>query len=212
MKLAGGLFLICIMITGCVSQQRLEDYKSYLKYYNVQEPVGLTTHTCRGYGCRIIDSITLTKREWSYITAPIHKRPKSAEVERENLRWVIGRFETVIGSKNGTSADWPGTYLKLGDDQLDCSDESTNNTLYLLMLQNHGLLRYHTIGRVGGRFPPHLTAVLIEKDSGTPWAIDSWFHYNGVRAEIVPLDVWKYRWHPPQDNLRLEDVTPPKRW
>lgn len=209
---AWGTFLTIFLLTGCVSENRMHDYKSYIKHYKVQEPVDLTTQTCRGYNCRIIDSVTLRKRDWSYITQPIKRKAKTAAEERERLRWVMGRFETVIGSANGTNADWPGTYLKLGDDQQDCADESTNATLYLLMLQDHGLLRYHTVGRPAGRFPPHLTAVIIDKDTGTPWAIDGWFHYNGVRAEVVPVEEWKHGWHPPQDDLRLEDIKSPQNW
>ncbi len=204
--------LACLLLGGCVSQQRLEDYQSYIKYYKVSEPEGMTVQSCRGYGCRIIDTVTLTNRDWKYITAPLRKKPKSAADERERLRWVIGRFETSIGAFTGTSADWPGTYLNIGDDQQDCADESTNNTLYLLMLKQHGLLRYHDVGRPGGRFPPHLTAVLIEKKTGVPYALDSWFHYSGVRAEVLPLDEWKYGWSPEQEDLTLQDVKEPRKW
>ena len=199
-------------MSGCTSAQRQEDYKSYIKYYNMKEPQGLTTQSCRGYGCRIIDTVTISKADWKYITAPLRTKPKTAAIERERLRWVIGRVESKIGAMTGSGADWPGTYLNLGDDQQDCADESTNTTLYLLMLQNHKLLRHHKVGRPAGRLPPHLTAVLIEKETGTPYALDSWFHYKGVRAEIAPLEEWKYGWDPQKEGLRLEDVKDPKRW
>jgi hypothetical protein len=208
-KILVALILLC---TGCTNQTRLQDYETTLTKSNVSAPVGLTTKVCRGYGCRIVDTVTLTKRDWRYITEPIAFKPRTAEEERERLRWVIARFETSVGVVTGTSADVPGTYWGLGDDQQDCSDESTNTTMYLLMLQSHNLLRYHSVGGVAGRFPPHLTAVLIEKDSGIPYALDSWFHYNGVRAEVVPLDQWKFGWHPEQENLKLEDIKAPKRW
>lgn len=207
------LLLGVCLLTGCVSSpQRQEDYQSYIKNYKVRPPHEFTTQSCRGYGCRIIDTVTIKPRDWKYITEPIRTKPVSAAQERERLRWVLGRFESVVGAMTGTSEDWPGTYLNIGDYQQDCADESVNTTLYMLMLQDHGLLRYHIVGRPGGRFPPHLTGVLVEIATGRPWALDSWFHYNGVRAEVLPLDEWVNRWHPPQEDLRLEDITPPKQW
>lgn len=203
---------LSLTLAACTSQQRLEDYPSYLKYYKVDEPEQLSTQVCRGYGCRIKDQVTFNKREWRYITAPLQTTPRNAADERERLRWVIGRFESAVGARNGTSADWPGTYMKLGDDQMDCSDESVNTSLYLLMLDQQKLLRYHTVGKAAGRFPPHLTAVVIEKNSGQPFALDSWFHFNGVRAEVVPLDEWKASWHPDQENLTLQDIKAPPGW
>lgn len=208
--------LICaamlVLGSGCVSQQRLEDYQSYIKYYNVTAPHDLTTQSCRGYGCRIVDTVTITPRDWHYITEPLATPPASAAEERERLRWVMGRFESVIGTMTGTLADWPGTYLKLGDDQQDCADESVNTTLYSLMLEQHGLLRFHKVGRPGGRFPPHLTGVLIETATGIPYALDTWFHYSGVRAEVLPLDEWKYGWHPEKEDLKLQDIEAPEHW
>lgn len=206
------LLTACLLLGGCASQQRQEDYQTYIKYYKVEPPHDLTTQSCRGYGCRIIDTVTIKPRDWKYITQPVRNRPRSAEDERERLRWVMGRFETTIGAMTGTSEDWPGTYLNIGDYQQDCADESVNTTLYMLMLQQHGLLRYHSVGRPGGRFPPHLTGVIVENATGTPWALNSWFHYNGVRAEVLPLDEWESGWHPPKDDLRMEDITPPKQW
>lgn len=202
----------CVLCSGCTSPQRQEDYASYIKYYKVEPPTDLTTQSCRGYGCRIVDTVTIKPREWRYITEPIARKPRSAADERERLRWVMGRFENVIGAMTGTSADVPGTYLELGDEQQDCADESVNTTLYLLMLQNHGLLRYHTVGRPGGRFPPHLTGVMVENGTGTAYAVDTWFHFNGVRAEVLPLDEWKYGWHPEQEDLRLQDIQAPRTW
>ena len=203
---------LILLGAGCTSPTRLQDYQTTLKKNKVSPPAGLTTKVCRGYGCRIVDTVTFTKRDWKYIIEPIAFKPRSAADERERLRWVIGRFETTAGAMTGTSADVPGTYWELGDDQQDCADESTNTTMYLLMLQEQGLLRYHTVGGTAGRFPPHLTAVMIEKATGTAYALDSWFHYNGVRAEVVPLDEWKVGWHPDPENLRLQDIKAPKRW
>lgn len=206
------LLLLSLFCVGCTNQVRLENYQPALKRNKVSIPSGLSTDICRGYGCRIVDSITLSSKDWKYVTAPLRSKPRSAQNERDRLRWVIGRFEQVTGKTTGTSADVPGTYWQLGPDQQDCIDESINTTLYLLMLDQHRLLLHHKVGAPAGRFPPHFTAVLIETSSGHPYAMDSWFHYNGVRAETLPLEAWGDGWHPAKENLRREEAPEPKRW
>mgnify|MGYP006950043666 CR=1 FL=1 len=43
---------------------------------------------------------------------------------------------------------------------------------------------------------PHTTAVVEEVASGERWAVDSWFHDNGVAPEILELPRWKAGWSP----------------
>ena len=57
------------------------------------------------------------------------------------------------------------------------------------------------VGRPAGRGSfldglPHRTAVLVELDSGTEYAIDSWFYDNGRRPEVVLLARWLDGWKP----------------
>jgi hypothetical protein len=39
--------------------------------------------------------------------------------------------------------------------------------------------------------PPHATAVLVEKTSGSKWSIDSWTVGYGEALEVMPLERWK---------------------
>jgi hypothetical protein len=39
--------------------------------------------------------------------------------------------------------------------------------------------------------PPHATAVLVEKATGTKWSIDSWTVGYGQPLEVMPLERWK---------------------
>lgn len=78
--------------------------------------------------------------------------------------------------------------------QLDCIAESSNTTIYLLLLERDGLLSRHRV-----RFParrgflmwfPHNTAVLEELATGRAWAIDSWYGPGGSPAPVWPLELW----------------------
>ena len=81
--------------------------------------------------------------------------------------------------------------------QFDCIDSSRNTTSLLLVLDQLKLLRYHDVDvpvargfLIDGRYP-HVTAVLVEKASGTKWAVDSWTVGYGQDLEIMPLERWK---------------------
>lgn len=128
-------------------------------------------------------------------------RNSSAD-ERERVARAVGLFEILAGSKAGTLGDRPLSPFFIGTrGQLDCLDETFNASIFLRLLANHGLLIWHTVGApaqrgffIGGW--PHSTAVLVEIQGGSEYAIDSWFHDPGVAAEVVPLTVWKSGWKP----------------
>ena len=133
----------------------------------------------------------------------LFKSNNDAKSERTNIANAIGAFERIIGKKTGTSADIAGTYVQLGHMQQDCVDESTNTTTYLILLKKMDLLKFHNVNQLtsrppilSGRLGPHRTAVIIENDTQTKYAVDSWFHDNGQVAEIVELDTWRWGWHP----------------
>jgi hypothetical protein len=78
--------------------------------------------------------------------------------------------------------------------QLDCIAETSNTTIYLLLLERDGLLSRHRV-----RYParrgflmwfPHNTAVLEELATGRAWAIDSWYGPSGSPAPVWPLELW----------------------
>jgi hypothetical protein len=81
--------------------------------------------------------------------------------------------------------------------QFDCIDSSRNTTSLLLVLDQLNLLRYHGVdvpesrGHMFDLRPPHATAVLVEKATGTKWSIDSWTVGCGQPLEVMPLARWK---------------------
>lgn len=126
-------------------------------------------------------------------------------MERVNIAAAVALLENLVGRMTGTDVD-------LGKDdgmgrpgQLDCIDESVNTTVYLTMLQNDGLLRFHSVGGQATRGPftglltqwPHSTSVMRDTESGTEYAVDSWFLANGEPPYIVPMSEWWRGWRPP---------------
>lgn len=161
-----------------------------------------TFPVCRSYGCKIVDQSSLSSSQQKDI-ARLFTHVKSSDQERQAIAKAIGTIETMVGTDIGTHVDIAGTYKSFGNFQQDCIDESTNTTTYLILLDQMKLLRHHTVNALtsrapilSGRLGPHRTAVIIDKETSTKYAVDSWFHDNGHPAEIVALDTWRWGWHP----------------
>ncbi len=193
------LFLI-LLLTSCAAPGN--DYKIYLAKKGVTALSPENFEHCRGYGCRIVDQTSLSTADWvdlGNLMTPV----KDAAEERQKIAEVIGVMEQKIGAYTGTKADIAGTYVKLGDYQHDCVDESINTTIYLSLLKDKELLHFHSIGTPSARVPPfsralgpHQTAVISEIKTGERYAVDSWFHDNGHEAEIVSMKEWFFGWRP----------------
>ncbi len=190
-----------VLVTACASGSG-GDYMGYLARKGVTQVSLEKFEHCHGYGCRLINEARLSAADWQEIAAHFTAVTTPQE-ERAAIAPVIGLFERKIGAVTGTDKDIAGTYVKLGDDQHDCVDESVNTTIYLSLLQDKGLLRHHDIGIPSARVPPfsrgigpHQTAVIVDRQTSKRYAVDSWFHDNGHAAEIVAMDKWFFGWRP----------------
>ncbi len=199
MKTAALAFLLTLVACSSIPG----DYKSYLE----GRQVGLSTpgniRHCHGYGCRKISNVPFTKADMTPVKALFRPTSKTPEQERRRIAKAIALFEKKIGPRAGTANDVRGTFRKTGDHQLDCVDESTNTTTYLSLLENAGLLKFHTLKGPTMRVPiihagrwPHQTAVIEETGTKTLYAVDSWFRDNGAPADIIGLKEWKQGWKP----------------
>ena len=161
---------------------------------------------CHGNTCKYIVPMALSEREWDEIRDIFTPPAVSAVEEREKIRIAIGRFESIIGYKTGTSIDKGENFPGLGQEgQMDCVDEATNTSVYLTLLQDQHLLRWHHVQQRTNRGiatlqVPHFTAVISDDESGSEYAVDSWFLDNGQPPYIVPLSAWKHGWRPHDIN------------
>ena len=165
----------------------------------------LTFRFCGGAGCGYPKTIGFTPDEWAQIVAPLESPVSTASEERAGLAAVVGRFETVAGTKTGAAADLGGTLFNgSGAGQLDCFSEASNTSNLLGLLERRGVLRFHNVEEPAMRgflfgtpaFAAHSTAVVREKENGELYAVDSWFFDNGHQAAVVELGRWKWGWSP----------------
>jgi hypothetical protein len=121
-----------------------------------------------------------------------HRRQQSApQLERQALG-SVGALGPVAGTANHVVP--AGAEHMFDTGQFHCIDSSRNSTILLLVLDQLKLLRYHDVDvpvargfLIDGQYP-HVTAVLVEKASGTKWAVDSWTVGYGQDLEIMPLE------------------------
>ena len=191
----------CLLTAACAGDR--PDFKAEITQAPLlASPTVSAFGHCSGLGCEFLQEVGLNGDEWDSIRARFEPTADSAAEERAQVAAAVAQFEKLTGRKTGTTEDlggtWPGFMLS---GQLDCVDETMNTQTLLRLVAAEGLLRWHTIARPAGRGSfldglPHRTAVLAERESGTEYAIDSWFYDNGEKPEVVLLAQWLEGWRP----------------
>jgi hypothetical protein len=167
--------------------------------FSVTPPTPTMVFVCHGFGCKYRDEVDLTAGDRGKLTQILAAGRASPEAERKAVAaagaWFDRRVGPVAGTQNHVAR--AGAKYMYDIHQFDCIDTSRNTTSLLLVLDQLKLLRHHDVDApeargffIDGR-PPHATAVLVEKTTGTKWSIDSWTVGYGQALEIMPLDRWK---------------------
>jgi uncharacterized membrane protein len=166
---------------------------------SVTPPTPTMVFVCHGFGCKYRDEVDLTAGDRAKLTQILAAGRASPEAERKAVAaagaWFDRRVGPIAGTQNHVAR--AGAKYMYDVHQFDCIDTSRNTTSLLLVLDQLKLLRHHDVDApeargffIDGR-PPHATAVLVEKASGTKWSIDSWTVGYGQALEVMPLDRWK---------------------
>ncbi len=194
------LTVIALTLSACAA--KYENLDDYLAQRHLQQPAKDSFQSCRAYGCRFVDHLTLNKKEWAAIDKFFKRKSKTPAQERDKIAKAITQFEIIVGDITGTHSDVEGTFKQTGFYQHDCVDESTNTSIYLRVLEARGHIKHHTIEPPAVRLPgdtgrwPHQAALITEIETGDSYVVDSWFHKNGEAPEILPLKEWKQGWKP----------------
>ncbi len=175
--------------------------RHFLAKFGAPKPEIDRVAVCWGYGCRQQPEVDMTVA-WAAIASAFAEPPATAKDERARVAEAVAAWERAAAEDTPIGLDVGGTFEGIGEaGQLDCVDEAVNTTRLLVLLQESRLMRFHVALAPASRGAfllgwPHISAVLMEKQTGIRFAIDSWFHDNGVTAEVVPLDTWLVGWAP----------------
>jgi hypothetical protein len=153
---------------------------------------------CYGFVCRrryVFDFQTADRKKLTEILATGRASP---EAERKAVQQAVAWFDRRLGPIIGTDARIAYADFRYFDDKhnFDCYDTSRNTTSLLLVLQEWGLLRHHTVAdpRYRGNFlvlqTPHNTAVLRDRVTGKNWVVDMWTKGYGQLPDVMPVEQW----------------------
>ncbi len=201
------LAVSALVLAACVCTPP-PNARSYLERYNSIDPHPADFTICYGYGCRQSARVQLSADQWERVRAVFVPRPADAAGERACIALAIGEMESIVGPLTGTDADIGGSFEAVfHKNQMDCEDEAANTCMYLIMMQDDGLITYHDIYKPAMRgFMvrgwPHVAAVIKDKQRGGRFVVDSWFEDNGHPAHVVPYKQWKSGWRPAPDQKR----------
>lgn len=196
------LVFVTAVLAGACTHERDGPTLGHYDDFSVTRPEGNVVYVCSAYGCKKQTRFRFTDADLAEIKAIMKKAAKddSAVEERRAVAYAIGWMETRVGKQIGTDKDRPGMDFAASGDptQQDCVDEATNTTSYMLVLQNNGLLKHHTVGTPFAKDQlwrgvagwTHWTAVLKENDSPRKFAVDSWIYANGENPAIVDTEKW----------------------
>jgi len=160
----------------------------------IPAPAPQPFYSCTDYHCDEGKTVSLSTQQWSQVQVLFASARSPAE-ERQQIRKAIALLEFQVGGITGTSRDLAKNAAGAGQPgQLDCISESKNTTTYLQLLNNAGLLQWHTVEERELRHPwildLHWAAIIRDKSTDQRYAVDSWFLDNGQPPYIQPLDQW----------------------
>jgi len=167
---------------------------SYLRSYGLSaEPRRASFDICRSIGCANTARGLLSEAEWEQVRSLFTPPPADPREERARAARAVG----LLGEWFDPGARCAAPRKEFSPPrtaQLDCIAETSNTTIYLLLLERDGLLSRHRVRYPAHRgflmWLPHHTAVLEELATGQAWAIDSWYGPSGSPAPVWPLELW----------------------
>jgi hypothetical protein len=164
----------------------------------ISPPTATRMTVCYGFVCRRRLVLGFGAAERAKIMAMLAKGRASASEERKAIQQVFVWFDHRVGNEVGTSKRVANADFRAFDDEhnFDCFDTTRNAMSLLLVLQEWGALRHHTVSdpRFRGNLlvgqTPHNTAVIMEKAGGTKWVVDMWPTAYGQVPDVMTLDRW----------------------
>ena len=186
--------LICGISPAFALDPALDDVYTQL---SISPPTTTSVVVCHGFGCRFRTAVGLGPADRTKLTQMFASAKKNPEAERKAIATATKWFDVRVGPEAGTTrrVAYAGVRSDQGPEQMDCIDMSRNNTSFLLVLDQMGLLKHHKVdpprarGLLFDRWP-HATAVMRETVSGRQWAIDNWTHKFGEGPDVMPLEDW----------------------
>lgn len=165
---------------------------------SINPPSADAMTVCYGFVCRRRATLDFTAEDRKQLAHILSAGKASAAAERSAVQKAVVWFDRRVGAMIGTSKRVARADIRSGADanNFDCWDSTRNVSSFLLVLQEWGLLKHHTVGnpRYRGNILvlqlPHNTAVLVEKESRIEWVVDMWTTRYLQPPDVMLVDTW----------------------
>ncbi|MEO6945863.1 MAG: hypothetical protein ABI146_08730 [Nitrobacter sp.] len=165
---------------------------------SIYPPTAKSMTVCYGFVCRRREVIDFKSADRAALTRILAAGRSSAAAERRAAQNAVVWFDRRMGPILGTNKRVARADFRAGDDKhnFDCWDTTRNVTSLLLVLQDWGLLKFHTVGNPHYRGntlvlqTPHNTAVLIERATHVEWVVDMWPRGYAQLPDVMTVEQW----------------------
>jgi len=165
---------------------------------SINPPSATEMTVCYGFVCRRRATLDFTPADRKTLTQILAAGKASAVGERAAVQKAVVWFDRRVGPMIGTTTRIARADIRNRADatNFDCWDTTRNTSSLLLVLQDWGLLKHHTVGnpRFRGNVLalqlPHNTAVLVETASRMEWAIDMWTTRYAQPPDVMLVEKW----------------------
>ena len=165
---------------------------------SIYPPSASAMTVCYGFVCRRREMLNFTPADRSALTQILASGHGSAAAERAAAQRAVIWFDRRMGPIIGTNKRVANADVRSMDaaHNFDCWDTTRNTTSLLLVLQQWGLLKFHTVGDPHYRGNPlvmqlpHNTAVLIDRATKVEWVVDMWPRGYAQPPDVMTLAQW----------------------
>ncbi len=165
---------------------------------SIYPPSASAMTVCYGFVCRRREMLNFTSGDRSALTQILASGRGSAAAERAATQRAVIWFDRRMGPVIGTNKRVANADIRSMDaaHNFDCWDTTRNTTSLLLVLQQWGLFKYHTVGDPHYRGNPlvmqlpHNTAVLVDRTTKVEWVVDMWPRGYAQPPDVMTLAQW----------------------
>jgi hypothetical protein len=183
---------------GATETELTQDLAFLYNSVSVFPPTSNRMTVCYGFVCRLRYVYDFDTQDRAALAKILAAGKASAAAEREAVQNAVVWWDKHMGPILGTDKRIARADFRASDSRInfDCWDTTRNVTSLLIVLQDWGLLKYHTVDDPkyrGNAFvlqTPHNTPVLREKDDGSKWVVDLWTVGYGQKPEVMLVDQW----------------------
>lgn len=165
---------------------------------SINPPSAETMTVCYGFVCRRRAELDFSDADRKTLAQILSAGKASPAAERAAVQRAVVWFDKRMGPVIGTTTRVARADIRNRADasNYDCWDSTRNVSSFLLVLQQWGLLKHHTVGNPryrGNIFAmqlPHNTAVLVETASRVEWSVDMWTTRYAQPPDVMLVEQW----------------------